>query len=111
MSTRVRLALAIVAFVPLTVAFAKEKNGAKAATLPAFVTDAHTVAVVIFPEASNPLINPNANRNAQSEVEQVLTKWGRLRLGVDPQTSDLVIAIRKNAGAGPTTTIGGGGIN
>lgn len=110
MPTRLRR-LAVVAPLLLAVVFAQDKRASKASTLPAFITDAHSVVVVIFPDASNPVNNPSANRNAQSDVERALTKWGHLRLGVDPQTSDLVIAIRKSTGKAAATTIGGGGIN
>jgi hypothetical protein len=109
MPTRVRLPLALFVCLLVSVVFAKDKN--KANTLPAFVTDAHTAVVIVFPDASNPVTNPNANRDAQSNVERALTNWGHLRLGVDPQTSDLVIAIRKGSNKGPGTTIGGGGVN
>ena len=111
MPTRLCLRLTVLAPLLLSLVFAQDKKASKANTLPAFVTDAHTVTVVVFPDASNPVNNPNANRDAQSNVEQALTKWGHFRLGVDPQTSDLVIAIRRSTGKGANTTIRGGGVN
>ena len=110
MPARLCFRLAVIASLFFSVVSAQDKKANKN-TLPAFVTDARTVTVVVFPDASNPVNNPNANQNAQSSVERALTNWGHFHVGVDPQTSDLVIAIRKSTGKGANSTIGGGGVN
>jgi hypothetical protein len=85
--------------VPLTSAKDKSKS-----LLPADVLRAQTVLVIINPEAGEPLNDPGANRRAREDVEKSLMKWGRFRLAMEPQTADLVIAVRKGTGqiAGPT---------
>jgi hypothetical protein len=80
---------------------AKKKNKQE---LPNLVLDAQTVLVVIQPDAGEPVTNPIANRSARENVENALTKWGRFRLVMSPQTADLVIAVRKGNAVG--TTIG-----
>src|SRR5215469_1330129 len=79
--------------------FAKKKNKQE---LPDLVLNAQTVLVVIHPDAGEPVTNPTTNRNARENVENALTKWGRFRLVVSPQTADLVIAVRKGHANGPT---------
>jgi hypothetical protein len=85
----------------------KEK---KVAILPDVVINAQTVAVVIMPNVAEPISNPNLNRNAQSDVENALVKWGRLRPVISTQDADLVIAIRKGT-KGATPTVHGGGVD
>lgn len=80
------------------------------ATLSADVLQAETVTVVIEPGAGEPLTDPSANRRAREDVEVALSKWGRFRLVMDPQTADLVIAIRRGSVRG-TPTIRGGSID
>jgi hypothetical protein len=75
--------ICLVAFLFPVVTLAKKKNKQE---LPDFVLNAHTVLVVIQPEAGEPLTNPMANRAAQENVEQALTKWGRLSLVMSAQT-------------------------
>jgi hypothetical protein len=86
---------------------AKEKNKQ---ILTADILRAQTVAVVIEPGAGEPLTDPSANRRAQEDVENALTKWGRFRLAMDAQTADLVIAVRRASARG-TPTLGGGSID
>lgn len=103
MSVRSRcyIAFAIVV-VCSTIATPKDKKD-KSRVLPDLIVNAHTAAVVIEPRASEPLTNPGLNRNAQEDVEQALSRWGRIRPVVDPTTADLVIVIRKGSkGVGPT---------
>jgi len=78
--------------------------------LPNFVIKAQTVAVVIMPGVGEPVTNPNANRNAQLDVENALTKWGRLRPVLDAQDADLVMTVRKGT-KGATPTVRGGGVD
>ncbi len=84
----------------------KEKH-----VLPDFVLKAQTVVVVIQPDAAEPLIDPQANRKAQEEVEKALMRWGRFRLAIDTSTADLVITVRKGTGKVANPTISGGPID
>ena len=69
--------------------------------LPDYVLKAQRVFVVVNPDAGEPLTNPTANRTAQDDVEKAMMKWGRFNLVMEPQTADLVIAVRKGYGGGP----------
>jgi hypothetical protein len=98
MSVRVTIAfLALLLLAPQAGAKNKKKQ-----VLPDFVLKAQTVAVVIRPDAGEPLKNPLANRTAQDNVKNAMTKWGRFRLVTDAQTADLIVAIRKGHANGPT---------
>jgi hypothetical protein len=86
-------------------ALAKSKN-----SLPDWVTQAHTVRVVVSPDAADFLNHPMANSDAQQAVERALADWGRFTL-VEGQESDLVITVRAGGKAvsptletGPTDT-------
>ena len=106
MTARVSLlALAALLAVP---AFAKDK---KKFTLPEDVLRAQTVRVVIDPQAGEPLDQPRANANARENVEKALMEWGRFRLVMDGQESDLVIAVRTGNGQASRPTIKGGPID
>ena len=87
--------LIVLAIVPFAVA--KDKQ-----VLPSYVLQAQTVAVVIPPDAGEPVANPTANRTAQENVEKALSQWGRFRLVTDAGVADLVIAVRKGNAGGPT---------
>ena len=64
------MCLVILAGVP----FAAAKNKQE---LPNYVLQAQTVAVVIPPDAGEPVANPTTNRTAQENVEKALSQWGR----------------------------------
>lgn len=99
MSIHVRMTLCffiVLAVVPLS--FAKDK---KKQVLSNYVLKAQTVAVVIRPEAAEPLTSPAANRTAQVNVMNALAKWGRFRVVSDAQTADLIVAVQGHAN-GPT---------
>lgn len=103
MATRGRLILALVIlFTCLTIAESKKK-----ATLPATVLKAHTVIVLIDPNAGIPISAPLANTTAQDDVEKAIMKWGRLSLALTVSTADLVITVRKGNGKIVQQTIGG----
>ena len=93
--------LLLIALLFSGMSFAKKKNKQELSNL---VLNAHTVLVVIHPDAGEPVTNPTANRSARENVENALTKWGRFRLVMSPQTADLVIAVRKGHAAGLTTS-------
>jgi hypothetical protein len=63
--------------------------------LPDYVLRAQYVLVVIQPDAVESMTNPGENRAAQDAVENAISKWGRFTLTPDPQTADLIIAVRK----------------
>src|SRR5215469_2668630 len=98
MPRRVTVVL-LIAFLLSCISFAKKKNKQE---LPDLVLNAQNVFVVIHPDAGEPVTNPTANRTAQENVENALTKWGRFHLVMSPQTADLVIAVRKGHASGPT---------
>ena len=98
MPRRVSLVL-LIALLLSCISLAKKKNKQE---LPDLVLNAQTVLVVIHPDAGEPVTNPIANRTAQENVENAVTKWGRFRLVMSPQTADLVIAVRKGHASGPT---------
>ena len=100
MSARTTILFLIVLVVaPLIHAKNKKKQA-----LPDYVLQAQWVLVVIHPEAGEPLTNPTANRAAQDNVEQALTKWGRFKLVMDARNADLIIAVRKGHPSGPTVS-------
>jgi len=98
MSLRVPIAFLVVLLL-LPQASAKNK---KKQVLPDYVLRAQTVAVVIRPEAGEPLTSPNANRTAQTNVENAITKWGRFKVISNAQAADLIIAVRTGHAHGPT---------
>lgn len=70
----------------------------KGTTLPPYVLQAETVAVVIDPQAGVSLTDPHANQTAQRDVETALMNWGRFRTVVSAQGADLVIVVRRGHG-------------
>jgi hypothetical protein len=105
MSRRLPVLLSLVLLAPF--ASAKDK---KKIIVPEAVLRARTVLVVVSPEASDPLLNPNANRAAREDVEKALMKWGRFTLvpdGTRSENVDLIIAVRKGV-AKTSPTISGG---
>ncbi|HEY1464641.1 MAG TPA: hypothetical protein VGF44_14585 [Terriglobales bacterium] len=85
-------------FLITTLAVAKKKKQ----VLPDYVLNAHTVAVLIDPDAGEPIGHPTSNRDAQDVVERALTNWGRLQVEMDFQTADLIIVVRKGNSNGTT---------
>ena len=64
-------------------------------TLPTYVLTAHTVAVLVDPQAGIDIEDPRANQIAQKDVETALANWGRYEMVMRPEAADLVIVIRK----------------
>jgi hypothetical protein len=87
---------------------AKDK---KKPSLPDYVLRASTVLVVVSPDAGEPLDQPMTNATARENVEKALMQWGRLRLVMDGEESDLVIAVRTGNGRAVRPTIKGGPID
>ena len=85
-----------------TVVYGKDKNKQE---LSEFVLQAHTVLVVVDPDATSSASNPNENQIARQAVEQALMKWGRFAFANDARTADLIISVQKgHAGAVSPTT-------
>jgi hypothetical protein len=91
-----------------TQTLAKDKNKP---TLPEYVLRAQTVLVVIDPDAGEPLDQPNANATARENVEKALMEWGRFKLALDGQESDLIMVVRTGNGRAMQPTIRGGPID
>lgn len=102
--------LLIACLTVLAAFFALAKDKSKI-TIPADVLNARTVLVVIKPNAGEPITDPTANQRAQEDVEKALMKWRRFDLAMEPNTADLIIAIRKGSGKLVTPTMTGGPID
>jgi hypothetical protein len=73
--------------------------------MPPYVLQAHTVAVMVDPDAGISFDDPNANQTAQRDVEKAIANWGRFTLVMGPQQADLVIVLRKGHGKIADATI------
>jgi hypothetical protein len=91
-------ALCLLAMVP---AFAKND----APTVPQYMLNAHTVAVIIDPEAGVSMRDPNANQTARRDVEKALLSWGRFEPIMSVEGADLVILVRKGSKSPADVTI------
>src|SRR5882724_2024799 len=100
MSVRVPVVFVLSLLFLLSIDAAAAKNKTKQ-QLPDVLLKAQRVAVVIHPDAVEPVTDPRANRTAQDEVERAISKWHRFDLVMDSSTADLVIAVQKGHAAGP----------
>lgn len=90
-STKTALSALIVLLLPIS-AFTKGKSRP---TVPPYVLTAHTVSVVIDPDAGESVTDPRANQIAQKDVETALLKWGRFEPLIGTPAADLIIVIKK----------------
>jgi hypothetical protein len=97
-----------VLFVSCFVAAGKDK---KKVLLPADILRAHSVLVMVDPNAGVDPQHPNTNNDARRDVENALVKWGRLDPVKDAYTADLIITVRRGQGKIAEPTIGGTPIN
>jgi hypothetical protein len=93
-----RTCLILLALVPFGIA--KDKKDKQ--VLPNYVLQAQTLAVVILPDAGEPITDPTANRTAEENVEKALQQWGRYRVVAEITYAYLVICVRKGHAGGPT---------
>lgn len=107
MTARLSSLVAITALL-IAPALAKDK---KKPVIPEYVLRAQTVRVVIEPDAGEPLDRPRANETARENVEKALSEWGRFRIVMDGEVSDLVIAVRTGSDKSMQPTIKGGPID
>jgi hypothetical protein len=102
MTLRLRVLLLLIFLsAAITIGYAKKKP-----LVPDFVLKAHTVCVLIDPEAGTSLTDPLANKTAQDAVEKALMTWGRLSPVQDPGQADIIIIIRHGTGKVAERTIG-----
>jgi hypothetical protein len=98
---RVALLTLLLSLVSLSIAGAKKKP-----QVPDFILKAHTVCVIIDPDAGTSMNDPMANKTAQDNVEKALMTWARFQLVQEPGRADLVIVIRKGSGKPVDRTVG-----
>lgn len=106
MVRRLSLPLAIALLFALS-AGAKDKDKKKSQISP-LILRAQTVHVVIDPYVGEPLDQPQSNATARDNVEKALTEWGRYRVVMDGEESDLVIVIHTGDNRMSRPTIKGG---
>lgn len=102
-----RKALAAPLLLCCLVANGKDKKN----LLPLDVLKAHSVVVMVDPDAGVDAHDPNANRTAVKDVEKALVKWGRLTPVPEGSSADLIIVVRKSSGKVVQPTIAGTPVN
>lgn len=85
------LALILLPFVS-TLVLAKEKQKT---TISPIILAAHTVQVMVDPDAGISPEDPLANQTARKDVETALANWGRFQTNIGGQPSDLIVVVRR----------------
>jgi hypothetical protein len=86
-----RAALVLLTILASTItASAKDKK----APLPYTVLRAHTIAVIIDPDAGRRMSDPFGNETAQRSVETALRNWGRYEITTSIVNADLIVVVR-----------------
>jgi len=111
MSARLASLLVVPALLAVSLSAPLNAKEKKKSTLPEYVLRAETVRVVIAPDSGEPLDQPMANSTARDNVEKALSEWGRYRIVMDGQDSDLIITVRTGSGRMVRPTIKGGPID
>ena len=73
--------------------------------VPAYVLEAHTVSVLIDPQAGMGVRDPQENRTAESDVQTALLNWGRFQTTLNSREADLLVVVRKGNGRIANATI------
>jgi hypothetical protein len=107
MSRRLLPFLTLAVLLPLTTN-AKDK---KKSQISEVILRAQTVHVVIDPYVGEPLDQPQANAIARDNVEKELSEWGRYRVVMDGEPSDLMIVIHTGDNRMSRPTVRGGPVD
>lgn len=108
MTHRLCILVALICFFAPSATFSKKKEKP---VLPEVLLKAQTVAVIIQPDAGEPISDPTANSKAREAVEKALMDWGRFRVVQEIYDADIVITVKKGMDKLVTPEINGGPVD